>query len=314
MQKTVKASVIELTKTKKRLLDFDYFNYQWWMIFGLDNSLLSYQKQHKYFNQETINYKEYPLPLQARFIKDWLRTKNTKLTKDWIKIPNSKRKGQGIWLPLKFHQPLPEKYQLKDSYLIRKNDKYYLHFVIEIEEPKTYVPENILGLDLGIRNPVTMVDLKTRKTFFLGSELKQIRGKYYYLRKKLGKGKNFNQIGKIINREKNKSNFYLHKLSKKIVEMAYKLKSAIVLGELKYLHKNKGRKINRKISNLSNYKLCNYITYKAKEKGVPVIFVNEAYTSRTCTVCGGMGNRKGNWFECKNCNYKDTPIEMQHLI
>ncbi|HLD15264.1 MAG TPA: transposase [Candidatus Nanoarchaeia archaeon] len=306
MQKTIKASIIGLTNIKKELLDNDYFNYQWWMIFGVDKGLLSAFKAAKGHKQKIVNYLEYPLPLQTRFIKNWFRTRDTKLTKNWIKIPNSRRKGQGIWLPLKFHQPLPEKYELKDSYLVRKNNKYYIHFVIEIEEPKVYQPKNILGLDLGLRNPIVMVDLKTRKTFFLGKEIKEIRGKYYYLRKKLGKNNYIKQIKKIRNKEKNKINSRLHKISKDIINLAYNTKSAVVVGELKYLNKNKGRKFNRKLNNFSYYKFNKYIEYKAKEKGVPVIFVNEAYTSKTCTVCGSIGSRKGNWFSCNNCRYEDN--------
>ena len=95
------------------------------MLFGIDNGLLSCFKAHKRYKQKAISYKEYPLPLDSRFIKDWFRERETKLTKHWIKIPNSRRKGIGLWLPLKFHQELPDNYKLKDSFLTRKNNKYY---------------------------------------------------------------------------------------------------------------------------------------------------------------------------------------------
>src|SRR3989344_5511392 len=159
MEKTIKASVIGLTKRKKTWLDADYNNYQWWMIFGIDHGLLSAFKAAKRFKQKVIKYKPYPLPLFSRFIKDWFRIRDTKLTKHWIKIPNSRRKGQGIWLPLRLHQPLPKKYILKDSFLIRKQEKYYLHFCVDVPESRQYTPKTILGIDLGLKNPVTMVDL-----------------------------------------------------------------------------------------------------------------------------------------------------------
>ena len=189
--KVIKASVIELTKSKKELLDNDYFNYQWWMIFG-------------------------------------------------------------------------------------------------------------------IKNPVSLVDINTKETKFLGKELKQVKGKYYYLRKKLGNSKNLNLIKKIKDKEKRKVNTILHKLSKKIVNDAYNNKSAIVLGKLKNLKKNKGRYFNRKLSSFSYYRLTSYIEYKAKLKGVPVIKVSEVNTSKTCNVCGIIGKRTKNWFECSNCKYKDN--------
>src|SRR3989344_1289727 len=305
LTKTIKASVINLTKNKKELLDNDYFNYQWWMIFGIDNGLLSCFKSHKWFKQKTIKYKEYALPLWSVLIKDWFRKRETKLTKDWIKIPCSKKKGQGLWLPLKFHQELPKEFTLKDSYLTRKQDKYYIYFAVEIEIPDSYAPKNVIGIDLGLKNPVTLVNINTKETKFLGKELKQVKGKYYYLRKKLGKEKNLKQVKKIKNKEKRKINSILHKISKSIVLNAYDSKSAIVIGKLNNLKKDKGRKFNRKLSSFSYYKLTKFIEYKSKEKGVPFYKVNEAYTSKTCSACGIIGTRTKNWFKCE-CGYEDN--------
>ncbi len=306
MEKTIKASIIGLTKRKRELLDNDYANYQYWMIFGIDNGLLSCFKAAKNYKQKVISYKEYPLPLESRFIKDWFRIRDTKLTRNWIKIPNSKRKGIGLWLALKFHQELPDDYKLKDSLLVRKKDKYHIHFCIDIKEHKQYKPRTVYGIDLGLKNPVTLVDIKTRETSFLAKDLKQVKGKYFYLRKKLGNSKNLKLIKRLKHKEKNKVNTILHKVSKDIVIKAHKEKAAIVIGRLKNLKKDKSRKFNRKLSNFSHYKLISYISYKAKQSGVPLYLVNEAYTSKTCSVCGTKGNRIKNWFECSNCKYRDN--------
>ncbi len=305
MEKTIKASVISLTKIKRRLLDNDYNNYQWWMIFGVNNGLLSYMKQHKRFKQREINYREYFMPLRSRFFKDWFRTRDTKLTKNWIKIPNSKRKGRGLWLPIKLHQEFPKNFKLKDSYLVKKRDKYYIYFCIDVPEAEEYNPKGILSIDLGLKNPVTMVNLASRKTYFLGKQLKQIRCKYYYLRKKLGKEKNLNQIIKVKDKERRKVHSLLHNLSKSIVLEAYKSKSALIVGHLKGLPKNKGRRFNRRLGSFSYYKLTQFIEYKAKEKGVPFLKVDEAYTSKTCSVCDTIGKRTKNWFSC-SCGYEDN--------
>lgn len=305
MEKTIIASVIGLTKNKRELLDNDYNNYQWWMIFGINNGLLSCFRAHKGFKQKVIKYKEYPLPFWSISIKDWFRERDTKLTKNWIKIPNSKRKGIGIWLPLKFHQPLPKKFTLKDSFLVRKNDKYYMYFCVEIEEPKKYKPKTIMGIDLGLKNPITIIDYRTKETKFLGKEIKEIRGKYFYLRKKLGNLKKLKQIIKVKDKEKRKINSVLHKLSKEIVIEAYKKKAAIVIGKLINLKRDKGRVFNRKLSSFAYYKLTNLLEYKAKEKGIPFFKVSEFNTSKTCSVCGNIGKRKKNWFEC-GCGHEDN--------
>ena len=48
------------------------------------------------------------------------------------------------------------------------------------------------------------------------------------------------------------------------------------------------------------------IEYKSQELGVPIIKVNEAYTSKTCSVCNNIGTRKKNLFKCSNCKYEDN--------
>ena len=305
MQKVIRASIPSLTMQKRELLDSDYNNYQWWIIFGMDKGLLSAFKSYKGYKQKRITYKDYPLPIQARFIGQWIRKKDTKIASHWIKIPNSKRKGQGIWLPLHFHQNLPDNYKVNDSFIIKKNGKYYFHLCIEIPEPMPYKPKTAIGIDLGIKNPVTLTNLKTRKTIFLGKELKQNKGRYYYLRKKLGKLKKLNIIRKIKNKEKNKSNSIIHKMTKDIVKQALKEKAMLVVGDVKNLAKNKGKRFNRKLGTFQTFKIKNYLKYKAKEYGVPIKIVNESYTSKTCSACGIRGTRTKNWFHC-NCGYEDN--------
>src|SRR3989338_369038 len=281
--KTFRAWVISPTKWKRDLLDSEYSKYQWWMIFGRDEGLLSCFKAHKGFKQKRVTYREYPLPLWSRLIKDWFRKRDTQLTPYWIKIPNSERKGRGLWLPLKFSQALPAKFTLKDSFLVRKEDQYYLHLTLEVDAPLPYRPRTIQGLDLGITHPVTSVNLTTKETRFWGKDLKRVRGKYYYLRKTLGQHKNLKQIRKIKQREKNTINTLLHGLAKSLVLTAHTNQSGIIIGRLTHLKAEKGKRVNRKLSTFAHYKLRQYLRYKAKEHGVPFLEVNEAYTSRTCS-------------------------------
>ena len=43
--------------------------------------------------------------------------------------------------------------------------------------------------------------------------------------------------------------------------------------------------------------------------GVPVVLVNPRYTSKTCSNCHHIGNRKGKVFECNNCgNNMDSDV------
>ena len=51
-----------------------------------------------------------------------------------------------------------------------------------------------------------------------------------------------------------------------------------------------------------------YITYKAKETGVLVMFVNPRYTAQRCSKCLHIerGNRRSqSEFECRKCGHKE---------
>jgi len=126
--------------------------------------------------------------------------------------------------------------------------------------------------------------------------LRAIRGHYFHLRRRLPNRKAVKKVGaherRIVNHE-------LHKISKAIVQEAKETKSTIILGKLKGIRKNnKGRRGNRKLNSFPFYKLSNYIRYKAEWLGIPVVRVSEAYTSQTCSICGGRGERHNGLFKC----------------
>ncbi|WP_443080361.1 RNA-guided endonuclease InsQ/TnpB family protein [Streptomyces sp. SP18BB07] len=61
-------------------------------------------------------------------------------------------------------------------------------------------------------------------------------------------------------------------------------------------------------SSWSFVQLGAFIAYKAKKAGVPVVYVDPAYTSRTCAECGHIdkANRVSQaWFVCRSCGFVD---------
>ncbi|WP_292484854.1 transposase, partial [Methanohalobium sp.] len=55
--------------------------------------------------------------------------------------------------------------------------------------------------------------------------------------------------------------------------------------------------------------LTEFILYKAKLDGVPVVIINPMYTSQQCSECGyiNKNNRqKQANFRCKNCGHQDN--------
>jgi putative transposase len=98
-------------------------------------------------------------------------------------------------------------------------------------------------------------------------------------------------------REKERVKQLLHNISKQVVEKAKVSKEGIILERLKgirYAHQRgngEGRARRRRIALWPFRQLQTFIEYKARWEGVPVEYVQAAWTSQTCHTCGYI-NRK----------------------
>ncbi|MBI4441349.1 IS200/IS605 family element transposase accessory protein TnpB [Candidatus Woesearchaeota archaeon] len=158
----------------------------------------------------------------------------------------------------------------------------------------------MLGIDLGINNLAVTSD----GTFYRSGHVKSIKRRFQYLRDKLqAKGTRSAKrlLKKVSGREKRFMVWVNHNISKRIIE---KRPSEIVMENLKGIRKcNRGKRINRWISNWSFHQLQNFIQYKAERKGIRFRKVKPDYTSQLCSRCGTLGHRKGASFVCK-CGFR----------
>jgi putative transposase len=229
---------------------------------------------------------------------------NTKIAKYWCRIRVKGRKN--FWVAVKPHQDIPEDANFCESKILKKGNDFFVYLTIEKEIKIIREYNDVLAIDFGIRHIASVVQMSTYKPTFYGRELREVRGHYFYLRKKLGKKKALETIRKIGRKEYRIVNDYLHKISREIVEQAIKTNSLIVFGDLRDIRKqNKGRRFNRKLNSFPYFKLAQYIKYKAGWEGIKVMEVSEAYTSQICHRCGEKGIRNNGLFRCE-CGLEDN--------
>lgn len=110
---------------------------------------------------------------------------------------------------------------------MKRDGHYELHLTIskEVSFDNAH-PSSILAVDMGERNIATVVlfansfTSNQSKPIFMGRNVRGLRRKYAYLRKKLGKKKLLRMVRKVSNREQRKVNDILHKISRQIVDVA----------------------------------------------------------------------------------------------
>jgi IS605 OrfB family transposase len=194
--------------------------------------------------------------------------------------------------------------------LIYTNKKFYLQVLIDQTEAELTNSEEFLGVDLGIVNIAATSDGKR----YSGEKCQEEREKYTRIKTKLqsvgtySAKKHLRKISKKERRFKKDTN---HCISKDIVQTAKDTNRSIALEELKGIRKRTTvRKADRdKYVKWAFNELRNFIEYKANISGVIVRFVNPAYTSKQCSVCGhisGKNKKKRDTFSCQKCGHTEN--------
>jgi len=195
-----------------------------------------------------------------------------------------------------------------ESNLAFINNEFYLLATCDIEEPEPQDVHDVLGCDLGIVNLVATSDGE----IFSGKDIEENRRKYEHRRKNLQKKQTKSakrKLKKISGKQHRYQKHTNHVISKQLVKNAQDTNCAIALEDLKGIpnsRKRFRRKQRNKFSNWSFYQLQQYIKYKAKLAGIPVIMVDPKNTSRTCPVCGCVdkANRSSqSLFSCIQCGF-----------
>ena len=192
-----------------------------------------------------------------------------------------------------------------DLMFVRK--QWYLACVCDVDEPDAPDPEGrILGVDLGVVN----LAVDSTGTEFSGEAVQKQRRIHGHRRKNLqrkGTRSAKRKLKKISGRQARFQKDINHRISKALVSKARTLRAAIALEDLKGIRK-RGKASRRRqrdmLSNWGFWQLRQFVSYKARLAGVPVILIDPRYTSQTCPKCGQVDKRNRltrDLFQCVRC-------------
>ena len=193
--------------------------------------------------------------------------------------------------------------------------KFYVTFFSETSEEPTKNCKDFLGVDLGIVNLATCSDGEVVSGERVENYRKKITSHKSRLQSKGSRSakRRLKKISKKEGRFKKNTN---HVISKRLVQKAKALKVGLKLEDLNFKKQvpQKGWTKEWKDNNAKRGKwafsqLRAMIDYKAKLLGVPVLYINPAYTSQKCSKCGHTheDNRKTqSEFKCISCGYSEN--------
>ncbi|NJE49577.1 RNA-guided endonuclease TnpB family protein [Thermococcus sp. 9N3] len=189
--------------------------------------------------------------------------------------------------------------------------KWYAHISLTVEEklegeewvsvPRHPKGSLSAGIDLGVNN-LMAVYVENGESFLVnGRLLKSID--FYWRRKiadyqsKLNKSgaKTSRKLKKMHGNAKLQAKHYINTAVRQTVKKLYDLGvSKIVIGYPKGIARNsdRGKKQNFLLSHVWRFNyVIKRLTEVAEEYGIQVVLVNEAFTSKTCPVCGKLHER-----------------------
>jgi putative transposase len=174
--------------------------------------------------------------------------------------------------------------------------------------PATNSTTRWIGVDLNTTGHVAVAaDILSGKTMKLGKNIHYSHHQSSKNCTKLWKEGKLWKLKRIKSRERKTFKTALNAISRQIVSFAESLGSGIKFEKLfspRYSHRDGADgSFEFSFENGSFFSLQRQVERRAWDRGIPVIYVNPAYTSKRCCRCGSFGRRTKKRFECPHCGY-----------
>lgn len=191
-------------------------------------------------------------------------------------------------------------WEIRESLLTKSKEKYYFTFTFSQENPEASNQHSeVLGVDLGVNKLAV-----TSNGRFYGKRIKQLRVKhdrFISILQSKGTRASKRKLKKLSGTWKRFIHWSNHNISKDIVG-SLNTGDIIVMEDLKGIRKS--ARYNKWVHKWSFDQLQSFIEYKALGKGIRIVYVNPAYTSKTCSVCHNRETiRHRGFIVCKTCGH-----------
>lgn len=212
--------------------------------------------------------------------------------------------------------------------LVQTGKKWFLHISFTRKVPEVDISkfDNIIGIDAGLRQIMTIYNPKTGQTIFKnGQNIKKKRQNYAKKRQSL-QSKNTKSAKRRLKELSGRENRWMtdvnHCLSKTLV--SENPNTLIVVEDLTNVtfdtvsHRKKENRYEH--HSWAFYQLQQDIAYKAREHGSYLIKVNPAYTSQRCPKCGTIckenRDKTNHIYHCNNCHYQsnDDRVAAMNIV
>jgi len=247
------------------------------------------------------------LPVLRKPVATW-NNQNYRITDDTIEFPvivDGKSRRISVTALIDEYQQCKLSGRLGSLRITQKNEKWIVQIAVKKNIDTTNF-ESAMGVDLGLKIPAVCVTENGRTKFCGNGRMnKYMKRKHRAKRKSLGKAKKQKAINRLNNKEQRWMRDQDHKISRQVVNFAVSQGIGVIrMEQLQNIRQSArtSRKNEKNLHTWSFYRLSQFIEYKARMAGISVEYVNPAYTSKICPVCGVLNKAKDRRYEC-DCGY-----------
>ena len=204
----------------------------------------------------------------------------------------------------------------KEARLIVRKGVWYFNLVLDLPDAAQASGSGVLGIDVGENN---LAATSTGKVCG-GGKLRHNRDKYLANRRRLqanGSRAAKRKLRTISGRESLHVKHVNHEISKAIVAEAINSGAGeIRMEDLTNIRANikAGKRVRTRLHRWAFRQLQDFVSYKAEAAGMRVVYVNPAWTSQTCSVCGAIGKRTKHRFVCSCGNMAHSDCNASRNI
>ena len=205
-------------------------------------------------------------------------------------------------IPVRWHRPIEG--TIKTVRILYKAGCWYACFTCEVEIPHPQPPTGkSAGIDVGLSALLTTSDGdKVDNPNYYRTAQSELRRKQRKLARAKWGSNNRRKVLRAIQKQQehvaNQRKDFLHKLAYDLVEN-YDL---IALEKLQITNMVRNKHLSKSILDSGWGYFKQQLAYKAERAGRKVVFVNPAYTSKTCSNCGAIFENlqlSDRWVECE---------------
>lgn len=266
-------------------------------------------------------FKDIPCVIAKSLIVKYQKNKKCKEVKNLV-IPVSSDKGRVIktidcairipvlfkkdWIKGLYFRQAPTQDGVKYVEFFKRKGQWWMSYVYNVQCNKEQDTRGVVGVDRNVRGNVAVTSNSQGVVRHFGPDVGAYKFNFRKKRANLQRKGKTGLCKKISKKQANWQKDVNHKVSRNIVNFAKEHSSLIVMEDLD--PRGRGSKIKNFVekNQWAYYQLQTFIEYKATLLGIPVEYVNPAFTTKDCSICGHRHQRvNGKKFLCEHCGHFD---------